>query len=327
MATYIVRRVFYMIPTLLVISFLSFLIMQAPPGYFLTSYIAELSASGEQVDIALIESLRATYGLDEPWYVQYWLWISRFVQGDFGTSFEWNVPVRELIGQRLMLTIFISLLTLVFTWIVALAIGVYSAVYQYSIGDYIVTTIGFLGLATPNFMLALILMYIAFQVFGISVGGLFSPDYINAPWTWGKFVDLMKHVWIPVLVIGTAGTASLIRVMRANLLDELKKPYVVTAQAKGVPTWRALFKYPFRVAINPFLSTIGWLLPALISGDIIVSVVLSLQTTGPLYYRALLSQDMFLAGGLLMLLAVLTVIGTLLSDILLAWVDPRVRYE
>ncbi len=327
MATYIVRRVFYMIPTLLVISFLSFLIMQAPPGDFLTSYIAELSASGEQVDLELVESLRATYGLDEPWYVQYWLWISRFVRGDFGTSFEWNVPVRELIGQRLALTIFISMLTLLFTWIVALAIGVYSAVYQYSIGDYIVTTIGFLGLATPNFMLALILMYIAFQVFGISVGGLFSPDYTNAPWTWGKFVDLMKHVWIPVVVIGTAGTASLIRVMRANLLDELKKPYVVTAQAKGVPAWRALFKYPFRVAINPFLSTIGWLLPALISGDIIVSVVLSLQTTGPLYYRALLSQDMFLAGGLLMLLAILTVIGTLLSDILLAWVDPRVRYE
>ena len=327
MMAYILRRVLMLIPTLIVISLISFLIMQAPPGDFLTAYIAQLTANGEQVDLDQIESLRATYGLDQPWYVQYWRWITGFVRGDFGVSFEWNLPVRDLIGQRIALTIFISISTILFTWIMALAIGVYSAVYQYSFLDYFFTTIGFLGLAIPNFMLALIFMYIAFQFFGVSVGGLFSPDYVNEPWGWGKFVDLLKHIWIPIIVIGTAGTAGLIRIMRANLLDELKKPYVVTAQAKGVPRWRIIFKYPFRIAINPLLSTIGWLLPAVISGDIIVSVVLSLQTTGPLYFRALLNQDMFLAGAILMLLAVLTVIGTLISDLLLAWVDPRIRYE
>jgi peptide/nickel transport system permease protein len=327
MTAYLIRRLLMLIPTLFIVSILSFLIMQAPPGDFLTSYIAQLAANGEQVDLDQIESLRATYGLDKPWHQQYWRWISGFFVGDFGVSFEWNLPVRDLIGQRLALTIVISLLTIVFTWVIALAIGVYSAVYQYSWLDYFFTTIGFLGLAIPNFMLALIFMYIAFQYFGVSVGGLFSPDYVSAPWGWAKIVDLMKHIWIPIVVIGTAGTAGLIRIMRANLLDELKKPYVVTAQAKGVPRWRALFKYPFRVAINPLISTIGWLLPAVISGDIIVSVVLSLQTTGPLYFRALLNQDMFLAGSILMFLAVLTVIGTLISDLLLAWVDPRIRYE
>ena len=327
MTAYIIRRLLMLIPTLFIVSIISFLIMQAPPGDFLTAYIAQLAANGEQVDLAQIESLRVTYGLDKPWYQQYWRWISGFFVGDFGVSFEWNLPVKDLIGQRLALTIFISVLTIIFTWVVALVIGVYSAVYQYSLLDYFFTTIGFLGLAIPNFMLALIFMYIAFQFFGVSVGGLFSPDYVNAPWGWAKFIDLLKHIWIPIVVIGTAGTAGLIRIMRANLLDELKKPYVVTAQAKGVPRWRALFKYPFRVAINPLLSTIGWLLPAVISGDIIVSVVLSLQTTGPLYFRALLNQDMFLAGSILMFLAVLTVIGTLISDLLLAWVDPRIRYD
>ena len=327
MTAYLIRRALMLIPTLFIISIISFLIMQAPPGDFLTSYIAQLAANGEQVDLEQIESLRATYGLDRPWYEQYWLWITGFFSGDFGVSFEWNMPVSELIGQRLALTVFISFTTIVFTWVVALAIGIYSAVYQYSFLDYVFTTIGFLGLAVPNFMLALIFMYIAFQFFGISVGGLFSPEYVNAPWDWAKFVDLLQHIWIPVIVIGTAGTAGLIRVMRANLLDELKKPYVVTAMAKGVPRWKAIFKYPVRIAINPLLSSVGWLLPAVISGDIIVSVVLSLQTIGPLYFRALLNQDMFLAGSILMFLAVLTVIGTLISDLLLAWVDPRIRYE
>lgn len=327
MTAYLIRRILMLIPTLFIISIISFLIMQAPPGDYLTAYIAQLTANGEQVDLAQIESLRATYGLDRPWYEQYWIWITGFIVGDFGVSFEWNLPVSELIGQRLALTMFISVTTILFTWIVALAIGIYSAVYQYSILDYIFTTIGFLGLAVPNFMLALIFMYIAFQYFGISVGGLFSPEYVNAPWDWAKFVDLLQHIWIPVIVIGTAGTAGLIRIMRANLLDELKKPYVITAMAKGVPRWKSIFKYPVRVAINPLLSSVGWLLPAVISGDIIVSVVLSQQTIGPLYFRALLNQDMFLAGSILMFLAVLTVIGTLLSDLLLAWVDPRIRYE
>lgn len=327
MTAYLIRRLLMLIPTLFIVSIISFLIMQAPPGDYLTAYIAQLTANGEQVDLDQIESLRATYGLDRPWYEQYWLWITGFVVGDFGVSFEWNLPVSDLIGQRLALTMFISMTTIMFTWIVAMAIGIYSAVYQYSILDYLFTTVGFLGLAVPNFMLALIFMYIAFQYFGISVGGLFSPDYVNAPWDWAKFVDLLQHIWIPVIVIGTAGTAGLIRIMRANLLDELKKPYVITAMAKGVPRWKAIFKYPVRVAINPLLSSVGWLLPAVISGDIIVSVVLSQQTIGPLYFRALLNQDMFLAGSILMFLAVLTVIGTLLSDLLLAWVDPRIRYE
>ena len=327
MIAYFIRRIVLLIPTLWIFSIISFLIMQAPPGDFLTSYIAQLSANGEQIDLAQIESLRATYGLDRPWTEQYWIWISGFFRGDFGVSFEWNLPVRDLIGERLALTVFVSLATILFTWVVSLAIGIYSAVNQYSKLDYLFTFVGFLGLAVPNFMLALILMYIAFQFFGISVGGLFSPEYVNAPWSLEKFVDLLHHIWIPIIVIGTAGTASLIRIMRANLLDELNKPYVVTALAKGVPRWRAIFKYPVRIAINPLLSTVGWLLPAVISGDIIVSIVLSLQTIGPLYFRALLNQDMFLAGSILMFLALLTVIGTLISDLLLAWVDPRIRYN
>ena len=327
MIAYFIRRIVLLIPTLWIFSIISFLIMQAPPGDFLTSYIAQLSANGEQIDLDQIESLRATYGLDRPWTEQYWIWISGFFRGDFGVSFEWNLPVRDLIGERLALTVFVSLATILFTWVVSLAIGIYSAVNQYSKLDYLFTFVGFLGLAVPNFMLALILMYIAFQFFGISVGGLFSPEYVNAPWSLEKFVDLLHHIWIPIIVIGTAGTASLIRIMRANLLDELNKPYVVTALAKGVPRWRAIFKYPVRIAINPLLSTVGWLLPAVISGDIIVSIVLSLQTIGPLYFRALLNQDMFLAGSILMFLALLTVIGTLISDLLLAWVDPRIRYN
>ncbi|MAS36322.1 MAG: ABC transporter permease [Anaerolineaceae bacterium] len=324
---YVARRSLMLVPTIFIISILTFLIMQAPPGDFMTAYIATREATGEQVDIEQVEALRAAYGLDQPWYEQYRIWITSFIQGDLGVSFEWNRPVTELIGQRLALTIFISILTILFTWFLAVAIGIYSAVYQYSPFDYLFTTIGFLGLAVPNFMLALILMFFAFKYLGVSVGGLFSSEYVNAPWSVEKFIDLLHHIWIPIIVIGTSGTASLIRVMRANLLDELKKPYVVTAQAKGVPRWKAIFKYPVRMALNPLLSTIGWLLPAIISGDIIVSVVLSLQTIGPLYLRALQNQDMFLAGSILMILTVLTVFGTLISDLLLAWIDPRIQYR
>jgi len=235
--------------------------------------------------------------------------------------------VRDLLGQRLLLTFSVSFTALVLTWVVALSIGVWSAVRQYSLFDYVFTFIGFLGLATPNFMLALVLMYISYAWFGHSAGGLFSPEFVDAPWTWAKFTDFLGHLWIPVIVIGTAGTASLIRIMRANLLDELKQPYVETALAKGLSFHRALFKYPFRIAVNPFLSAIGWLLPSLIAGEIIVSIVLDLPTVGPLFLRALQNQDMYLAGSILMMIAILTVIGTLISDVVLAWVDPRVQYQ
>ena len=260
--------------------------------------------------------------------MQYGKWITGIVlHGDFGQSFQWNRPVIDLILDRLPLTILISVATILFTWLVSFPIGVYSAVNQYSIGDYIATTIGFLGLAVPNFLIALVLMYIGLEYFGHSVGGLFSPEFVDAPWTWAKFVDLLAHLWVPVVVLGTAGTAALIRILRANLLDELHKPYVVAARARGGTEGSLLVKYPLRVALNPFVSTIGWLLPLLISGDIIVGRVLSLPTTGPLLLNALISQDMYLAGSIIMIVSVLTVIGTLLSDILLAWLDPRIRLQ
>jgi peptide/nickel transport system permease protein len=320
------RRVLYMVPTLFLISVVSFVIIQLPPGDFLTSYVAGLQAQGETVDRAHLAALEARYGLNDPIYVQYWNWISGIVfRLDFGQSFQWNLPVSRLLGQTLPFTIILSVVTVAFIWVVSIPIGVYSAVRQYSIGDYTATTVGFLGLATPNFLLALLLMWILFSVFGQSVGGLFSPEFENAPWSLARVWDLAKHLWTPVVVVGTAGTASMIRILRANLLDELRKPYVVAARARGVPERRLLVKYPLRVAMNPMFSTIGWILPSLISADVIVSTVLSLQTTGPLLLRALMSQDMFLAGSIIMLGAVLTVIGTLISDLALAWLDPRVR--
>jgi peptide/nickel transport system permease protein len=327
LSSYILKRVLYAIPTLILISIVSFVIIQLPPGDFLTSYVAQLSEAGEMVDEATIAALNKRYGLDKPVYVQYFKWVWGMLHGDFGQSFEWNRPVSSLIWDRLAFTVVISLSTMVFTWIVAFPIGVYSATHQYSAGDYIVSFIGFIGIAIPQFMLALILMWIAYAYFGQSVGGLFSPAYVDAAWSWAKFVDMLKHIWIPVIIVGMSGTAGLIRTLRANLLDELNKPYVTTARAKGVPERRLLYKYPVRVAMIPFISTVGWSLPALISGETITSVVLSLPTTGPLLLRALQSQDMYLAGSFIMLLSVLTVIGTLISDILLAWVDPRIRYE
>jgi len=327
MLKYIIKRILLLIPTMVIISIISFIIMQAPPGDYIEAYMATLLSTGETVDEEMIESLRNVYGLDKPIYVQYWMWRSGIIVGDFGSSFEWNMKVSELIGERLIMTISISLITIIFTWIMALIIGFISAVWQYSIIDYVFTAIGFLGLAIPNFMLALIMMYVSYKYFDITVGGLFSPEYINAPWDLNKIKDLLSHIWIPIIVIGTAGTAGLIRIMRANLLDEMRQAYVITGYAKGLNKWKVLIKYPLRIAINPFISTIGWLLPAVISGDIIVSVVLSLQTIGPLYLRALLAQDMYLAGAILMFLAFLTVIGTIISDILLALIDPRIKYE
>jgi peptide/nickel transport system permease protein len=328
MAQFIIRRLLLMIPTLFAISIVSFIIIQLPPGDYLTSYIANLAGSGETVQQDVIEALNQRFGLDQPVYIQYFKWISNIVtKGDFGQSFAWNRPVETLIWDRMALTVVLSVATLLFTWIIAFPIGVFSAVRQYSIGDYVATFFGFLGLAVPDFLLALVLMYIAFKYFNQSVGGLFSPEFQDADWSTAKVLDLISHLWIPMLILGTSGTASLIRVMRANLLDELRKPYVRTARAKGLPEWKVIVKYPVRVALNPFVSTAGWLLPGLVSGSIIVAVVLSLPTTGPLLLSALTSQDMYLAGAFILLLSVLTLFGTLISDILLAWLDPRIRYE
>jgi peptide/nickel transport system permease protein len=328
MFQYIIRRILDMIPTLFLISIVSFIIIQLPPGDYLTSLVATMASTGETVDRAALVALEQRYGLGQPVYVQYWKWISGILlRGDFGQSFEWNQPVSALIWGRLALTFVLSLATLLFTWFVAFPIGIYSAVRQYSIGDYITTVIGYIGLAIPNFLLALVMMYISFKYFNQSVGGLFSPEYQDAPWSFAKVLDMLAHLWIPVVIIGTAGTAGLIRIMRANLLDELHKPYVVTARAKGLPEYKLLLKYPVRVALNPFISTLGWTLPTLVSGAALISIVLSLPTTGPLLLRALMSQDMYLAGSFILMLSTLTVIGTLISDILLAWLDPRIRYE
>jgi peptide/nickel transport system permease protein len=311
-----------------VVSLISFVVIQLPPGDYITSYIARLEDTGATVDDAVVQALKAQYGLDQPFYVQYWKWMSGILlRGDFGFSFTWSRPVADLIWGRLGLTLVLSISTLLFLWIVSFPIGIYSAVKQYSIGDYVATFIGFIGLATPNFLLALVLMYIAFAAFNQSVGGLFSPEYLEAAWSWAKFVDLLKHLWIPVIVLGTAGTAGLIRIMRANLLDELSKPYVEAARSRGISETKLLIKYPVRVALNPFVSTVGWTLPGLISGATVTAIVLSLPTTGPLLIQALLTQDMYLAGSFILLLSSLTVIGTLISDILLAALDPRIRYH
>jgi peptide/nickel transport system permease protein len=316
-----------MIPTLLVISALVFIIIQLPEGDYLSTYIAELEAQGESVSKEKIEFLRSQYGLDQPPVVQYFTWVAGMLRGDLGYSFEYNRPVSEVVGDRLFLSFLVSFCTIVFTWVVAFPIGVYSATHQYSWTDHGLTFIGFLGLATPNFLLALVLLYFANVVFGISIGGLMDPVYLNQPMSWGKFFSVLAHIWIPVIVIGTSGTAGMIRRLRANLLDELQKQYVVTARAKGLASFRALVKYPLRMALNPFVADIGNLLPQVVSGAAIVSVVLSLPTTGPMLLHALRSQDMYLAGSFLMFLSMLTVVGMFLSDLALAALDPRIRLE
>lgn len=326
MLGYIARRLLMMIPTLFAISLVAFIIIQLPPGDFLTTYVATLSLEGEEIDADVLASLEARYGLNQPIYVQYFKWITNILlRGDFGYSWDWETPVADLIGQRLALTFVISLSTLLFIWAVAFPVGVYSAVRQYSIGDYVFTFVSFLGRAIPSFMLALVLMWIAFSAFGMSVGGLFSPEFEEAPWSWAKVVDLLKHLWLPMVVLGTGGTAGLIRIMRANLLDELHKPYVLTARSKGLKESQLLIKYPVRAALNPFVSTLGWQLPRLVSGSSIIAIVLNLPTTGPLLLKALRAQDMYLAGSFIFILSTLTVIGTLISDLLLAWLDPRIK--
>jgi len=325
MFAYTVRRLFVMIPTLLVISFLIFFIIQLPPGDYLETYLAELQAQGEAVDPAKIAFLREQYGLDRPFIEQYFWWLFDLLQGEMGYSFEYQMPVSEVIGDRLWLTVVLATTTVVFTYLVAFPIGIYSAVRQYSFGDYIFTFVGFLGLATPNFLLALILLYLGNKWFGTSYGGLVDPQYLDQPWTWAKIGSLMAHLWVPVVVIGTSGTAGMIRRLRANMLDELQRQYVTTARAKGLPEWKVIAKYPLRLAINPFIADIGSLLPQVISGAAIVSVVLDLATTGSMLVSALQSQDMYLAGSFLMFQALLVVIGVFLSDLALAALDPRIR--
>jgi peptide/nickel transport system permease protein len=327
MLSYFARRLMMMIPTLLVISLAVFVIIQLPPGDYLETHIAELAAQGEKVDSARIAFLREQYGLDKPMIEQYWLWLFDMLRGDLGYSFEFELPVSEVIGERFWFTAVLAFATTLFTYVVSFPIGIYSAVRQYSPGDYVFTFLSFVGLGIPNFLLALVLMWVAYSKFGTTVGGLFSNEYATAPWSWAKFLNLLEHLWIPTLVLSIGGVAGLIRIMRANLLDELHRPYVITARAKGASERRLILKYPVRVALNPFVSTVGWILPGIVSGSIIISVVLNLPTTGPLLLTSLQSQDMYLAGAIILLLSILTVIGTFISDLLLAWLDPRIRFS
>ena len=325
MLQYIGKRVLMMIPTLFAISLIVFTIIQLPPGNYLESYIAELEAQGESVDQQKVAFLREYYGLDKPIPEQYVRWVGGMLHGDFGYSFEFNMPVTKVIGDRMLLTIIVSFVTILFTWCVAFPIGIYSATHQYSWGDYGLSLLGFLGIAIPNFMLALVMMYVANVLFGTTIGGLMDPDFIGKPWTLEKVKSVLEHSWIPVIVIGASGTAGMVRRLRANLLDELQKQYVVTARAKGLPPGKVLRKYPLRMALNFFISDIGSLLPHIISGAEITAVVLSLPTTGPMLLNALKSQDMYLAGTFLMFLALLIVVGVLISDLALVALDPRIR--
>lgn len=327
MVAYVARRLLQIIPLLVLLSIIIFIIIQLPPGDYLTMYVMQLELSGTDVAEADIARLTSMYHLDKPLYEQYFTWITRIVtKGDFGMSMQWQRPVGEVIGERLLLTMAISVLTLLFTWAVSIPIGIYSATHQYSFSDYFFTFLGFLGVSIPGFLIAIVIMYAVFVNTGVAVTGLFSQAYADAAWTWGKVLDGLKHVWLPMVIIGLSGTATLIRVTRSMMLDELQKQYVITARAKGVPERRLLFKYPVRLAVNPLISTIGWLLPSIISGEALVSIVLNMPTTGPLLLKALLAQDMYLGGSFLLITSVLTVIGTLLSDVLLAWSDPRIRF-
>src|SRR5437588_4337890 len=327
MLGYLVHRILIMIPTLIAISLLIFIIIHLPPGDYFSTYIAELQSQGENANLTKIAFLKAQYGFDQALWVQYLYWAGGLLHGDMGYSFLYDMPVNQVVGDRLLLTFLVSFTTIVFTYIVAFPIGVYSATHQYSVSDYGLTFLGFLGLATPSFLLALVLIYLAHVYLGISVGGLMDPVYIDKPWSGPKALSVLAHIWIPVVVIGTAGTAAMIRRLRANLLDELQKQYVVTARAKGLHPFKVLVKYPLRLALNPFISDIGSLLPHVISGAAVVSIVMSLPTTGPMMLEALRSQDMFLAGSFLMFMAFLTVIGVFLSDIALAALDPRIRLQ
>jgi peptide/nickel transport system permease protein len=327
MLAYLIRRILYSIVLLTAVSIIGFAVIQLPPGDYLTMYVMELRARGDQSALNHLEELRARYGLDRPISVQYWIWITHFVQGDFGRSFKYQLSVGELLGQRLLLTVILTIATMFLTWVIAIPIGIYSATHQYSIADQIATTISFVGLGTPGFLLALILLFVSSFYFGQSVGGLFSPEFADAPWTVAKVMDLLKHLWVPALLTGVSGTAGLIRIMRANLLDTLGQPFVLAARAKGLRERVVIVKHAVRIAINPLISIMGMSLPEVISGATMVSIVLNLPTTGPLFVEALQYQDMFLAGTFLIFLTVMLVVGNLLADLALAWADPRIRYD
>ena len=327
MIGFIVNRFLLALITIWVVTVISFALIQLPPGDYITSYVAQLMSQGEQVSDQEAEQLRQQYGLGDPFVVQYYKWLEKAAVGNFGISMEYQRPVTQVIGDRIFLTAALAFSAALFIYALAVPIGVISAVKQYSITDYVATFIGFLGLAVPNFLLALSILYFGFVLFDANIGGLFSPEYASAPYSFGKIMDLLSHLWLPALVLSIAGTAQIIRVLRANMLDELRRPYVVTARAKGLSEWRVILKYPLRVALNPVISTLGYLLPTLVSGSIIVSIVMSLPTLGPLLLRALIAQDMFLSGTIVLLIGIMTVIGTFISDLLLAWVDPRIRME
>jgi peptide/nickel transport system permease protein len=327
MTRYILKRLVLLPALLFLFSVVVFAIVQAPPGDFLTTYVATLASSGSSISAEQVDALRREYGLDQPVWIQYLKWMENLAKGNLGLSLEYQRPNAELIGERLVLTMVLALLSFVFTWVVAIPAGIYSAMHPRSAVDYVLTVVNYVGVATPNFMLALVLMWGAFAYFGISVTGLFSPDFVDAPWSAARVLDLLRHVWLPAVVLGVAGTARLTRVMRANLLDELNKPYVTTARAKGLSEWRLVVRYPARLALNPLVSTIGWYLPALFSGSLIVATVMNLPNIGPLLLRALINQDMYLAGSILLIYCFLTIIGTLISDVLLAWLDPRIRFD
>ena len=328
MLNFLLRRTVFMFVALFAVSVISFFIINLPKGDYVTAYIAQLQATGSLVDAEEAINLRKFYGLDRPLYIQYFKWIWQVIaEQNLGFSFEYNQPVTVVIAERLLLTVILAIATVIFIWIVAIPIGIISAVKQYSIWDYIFTFLGFIGLAIPDFMIALIMMYLFFVWFDFSPGGLFSPEYAQAPWSWGRLKDLIEHMYLPIVVLGTAGTASLIRITRANLLDELAKPYVVTARAKGLSEWKVIAKYPVRIALNPAISLTAYILPFLISGSVIVGVVLSLPTVGPMLVKALVAQDMYLGGGIILLIGFMTVIGTFISDLLLLWIDPRIRFE
>ncbi len=327
MLQYIIKRLLLLPLLLFIFSIIAFILIQAPPGDFLTSYIAELAASGSSMDREQIDALRTQYGLDQPMIVQYFKWLGRLLTGDLGVSLDWQRPISELIGDRLLLTLLLGGGTFIFTWMIAIPIGILSATRKYSFFDYFFTVFNYVGVATPTFMTALVLMWISFKYYGINISGLFSPEYVDAPWSAARTLDLFKHLWIPIVILGMDGTARLARVMRANLLDELNKPYMEMARAKGMSEWRLVMKYPVRLALNPLVSTIGWYLPLIFSGSVIVATVMNLPTIGPMLLRALISQDMYLAGTIILIYMVLAVIGTLISDILLVWLDPRIRME
>ena len=327
MKSYVFQRLVYMVFLLWLVSIVTFVVIQLPPGDYLSTYISRLEQAGQDLSDEEVENLRRQYGLDLPLFLRYFKWFGQVLQGEFGFSFDWQQPVKDIIGERLALTFTIAILSAIFTFAIAIPIGIYSATHQYSIGDYIVSIIGFIGLAIPNFMLALIMLYVAWKSYGLNLTGLFSPEYLDAPWNLAKVGDLLLHLPIPIIVVGTSGTAGMIRVLRGTLLDELNKQYVITARSKGVGEVKLLFKYPVRVALNPIVSGLAWLFPSLISGGTITAIVLGLPTAGPMLYRALITQDTFLTATLLMFVTILTVIGTTISDILLVVVDPRIRME